>query len=119
MASYDLVVIGTGPGGYVCAVRAAQLGMKVAVPRVALGFALHDVEAGIHAVEHLYVDLPVNHLAYGVLDRFDRRIEAFDMADHQGDAGPLRRGDDLLPFGDGGRDRFLDQLRSARHLRSG
>src|SRR5437660_11907142 len=31
MASYDLVVIGTGPGGYVCAVRAAQLGIKVAV----------------------------------------------------------------------------------------
>ncbi len=30
-ASYDLVVIGTGPGGYVCAIRAAQLGMKVAV----------------------------------------------------------------------------------------
>jgi dihydrolipoyl dehydrogenase len=31
MPSYDLVVIGTGPGGYVCAIRAAQLGMKVAV----------------------------------------------------------------------------------------
>ena len=31
MASYDLVIIGTGPGGYVCAIRAAQLGMKVAV----------------------------------------------------------------------------------------
>jgi dihydrolipoamide dehydrogenase len=31
MATYDLIVIGTGPGGYVCAVRAAQLGMKVAV----------------------------------------------------------------------------------------
>lgn len=30
-ASYDLIVIGTGPGGYVCAIRAAQLGMKVAV----------------------------------------------------------------------------------------
>src|ERR1700712_4770529 len=29
--AYDLVIIGTGPGGYVCAVRAAQLGMKVAV----------------------------------------------------------------------------------------
>jgi dihydrolipoamide dehydrogenase len=29
-ASYDLVVIGSGPGGYVCAIRAAQLGMKVA-----------------------------------------------------------------------------------------
>src|SRR6266852_2246015 len=31
MPSCDLVVIGTGPGGYVCAIRAAQLGMKVAV----------------------------------------------------------------------------------------
>jgi dihydrolipoamide dehydrogenase len=29
--AYDVVVIGTGPGGYVCAIRAAQLGMKVAV----------------------------------------------------------------------------------------
>ncbi len=28
--SYDLLVIGSGPGGYVCAIRAAQLGMKVA-----------------------------------------------------------------------------------------
>jgi dihydrolipoamide dehydrogenase len=28
---YDLAVIGTGPGGYVCAIRAAQLGLKVAV----------------------------------------------------------------------------------------
>src|SRR5271170_2687661 len=31
MASYDLIVIGSGPGGYVCAIRAAQLGMKTAV----------------------------------------------------------------------------------------
>ena len=29
--AYDLIVIGTGPGGYVCAIRAAQLGQKVAV----------------------------------------------------------------------------------------
>ncbi|ARP98934.1 dihydrolipoyl dehydrogenase [Pseudorhodoplanes sinuspersici] len=37
--SYDLIVIGTGPGGYVCAIRAAQLGMKVAVveKRASLG----------------------------------------------------------------------------------
>jgi len=28
--SFDVVVIGGGPGGYVCAIRAAQLGMKVA-----------------------------------------------------------------------------------------
>ncbi len=31
MPTYDLIVIGTGPGGYVCAVRAAQLGLKTAV----------------------------------------------------------------------------------------
>ena len=31
MASYDLIVIGSGPGGYVCAIRAAQNGLKVAV----------------------------------------------------------------------------------------
>lgn len=29
--SYDVVVIGSGPGGYVCAIKAAQLGLKVAV----------------------------------------------------------------------------------------
>lgn len=31
MASYDLIVIGSGPGGYVAAIRASQLGMKVGV----------------------------------------------------------------------------------------
>lgn len=31
MSNYDLVVIGAGPGGYVAAIRAAQLGKKVAV----------------------------------------------------------------------------------------
>ena len=30
MADFDLIVIGAGPGGYVAAIRAAQLGMKVA-----------------------------------------------------------------------------------------
>ncbi len=29
--SYDVIVIGSGPGGYVCAIKAAQLGLKVAV----------------------------------------------------------------------------------------
>ena len=33
-ASYDLIVIGSGPGGYVAAIRAAQLGMKVACVEV-------------------------------------------------------------------------------------
>src|SRR5450631_4540588 len=29
--AHDVIIIGSGPGGYVCAIRAAQLGMKVAV----------------------------------------------------------------------------------------
>jgi dihydrolipoamide dehydrogenase len=31
MAEFDTIIIGAGPGGYVCAIRAAQLGQKVAV----------------------------------------------------------------------------------------
>ncbi len=31
MNKYDVVVIGSGPGGYVCAIRCAQLGMKTAI----------------------------------------------------------------------------------------
>ena len=31
MPEYDVVVIGAGPGGYVCAIKAAQLGKKTAV----------------------------------------------------------------------------------------
>ena len=48
---YDLVVIGSGPGGYVCAIRAAQLGMKVAV-----------VEAGkIEVRPMMYLALSYDH----------------------------------------------------------
>jgi len=31
MSSYDVIIIGAGPGGYVCAIRCAQLGLKTAV----------------------------------------------------------------------------------------
>jgi dihydrolipoamide dehydrogenase len=31
MASFDVIILGAGPGGYVCAIRCAQLGLRVAV----------------------------------------------------------------------------------------
>jgi len=56
--SYDIIVIGAGPGGYVCAVRAAQLGFKVACveKRAALGGTCLNVgcipsKAMLHASE--------------------------------------------------------------------
>lgn len=58
--SYDLIVIGTGPGGYVCAIRAAQLGLKTAVveKRATLGGTCLNVgcipsKAMLHA-SHLF-----------------------------------------------------------------
>jgi dihydrolipoamide dehydrogenase len=57
--SYDVLVIGAGPGGYVCALRAAQLGMKVACveKRTTLGGTCLNVgcipsKALLHASEH-------------------------------------------------------------------
>jgi dihydrolipoamide dehydrogenase len=59
---HDLIVIGTGPGGYVCAIRAAQLGMKVAAveKRATHGGCCLNVgcipsKALLHA-SHLYED---------------------------------------------------------------
>ncbi|MEO0362288.1 MAG: FAD-dependent oxidoreductase, partial [Pseudomonadota bacterium] len=61
MADYDLIVIGGGPGGYVCAIRAAQLGLKTACVegRGALGGTCLNVgcipsKALLHASEMLH-----------------------------------------------------------------
>ena len=59
--SHDLIIIGTGPGGYVCAIRAAQLGQKVLVieKRASHGGTCLNVgcipsKALLHATELLY-----------------------------------------------------------------
>ena len=73
MAQFDLIVIGAGPGGYVCAIRAAQLGLKVAVvegretlggtclnvgciPSKALLHATHS----LHEAEHNFAKMGLN-----------------------------------------------------------
>ncbi|MEZ5752910.1 MAG: dihydrolipoyl dehydrogenase [Paracoccaceae bacterium] len=61
MADFDLIVIGAGPGGYVCAIRAAQLGLKVACVegRETLGGTCLNVgcipsKALLNATHHLH-----------------------------------------------------------------
>ena len=61
MASYDVIIIGAGPGGYVCAIRCAQLGLKTAVVegRATLGGTCLNVgcipsKALLHASHSLY-----------------------------------------------------------------
>ena len=61
MAEYDVIVIGAGPGGYVCAIRCAQLGLKTAVVegRETLGGTCLNVgcipsKALLHATHELH-----------------------------------------------------------------
>jgi dihydrolipoamide dehydrogenase len=87
-ATYDVVVIGGGPGGYVAAIKAAQLGMKVACveKRPTLGGTCLNVgcipsKALLHT-SHLYEE------ARHGLDRFgirtgEVRLELGAMLDHK------------------------------------
>jgi dihydrolipoamide dehydrogenase len=61
MSSFDVIILGAGPGGYVCAIRCAQLGLKVAVVegREALGGTCLNVgcipsKALLHATHMLH-----------------------------------------------------------------
>ncbi len=76
MSQFDLIVIGGGPGGYVCAFRAAQLGLNVALveKRATLGGTCLNVgcipaKALLHSTEH-YVFAKTRAAAHGI--RFDR-----------------------------------------------
>src|SRR6476619_1487719 len=84
---YDLIVIGSGPGGYVCAIRAAQLGMKVAVvekdktfggtclnigciPSKALLYASHLFEEAAHDFAGMGIQVPSPKLDLPALMKF-------------------------------------------------
>ena len=85
--AYDVVVIGTGPGGYVCAIRAAQLGLKTAVvekdktfggtclnvgciPSKALLHASHLYEEAGHDFEKMGIKLPAPKLDLAQMMKF-------------------------------------------------
>lgn len=93
MSSYDLIVIGTGPGGYVCAIRAAQLGLKVAVvekratfggtclnigciPSKALLHASHRFEEAGHSFAKMGIKVSAPELDHAALLGFkDQAVE--------------------------------------------
>ncbi len=73
MADFDLIVIGGGPGGYVAAIRAAQLGLKVACAekREALGGTCLNVgcipsKALLHASELYEEAAHGEHAKFGI-----------------------------------------------------
>ncbi|PWB58633.1 MAG: dihydrolipoyl dehydrogenase [Bradyrhizobiaceae bacterium] len=85
--AYDLIVIGTGPGGYVCAIRAAQLGLKVAVvekdptfggtclnvgciPSKALLHASHLFEEAGHDLEKMGIKVGKPKLDLAAMQKF-------------------------------------------------
>ena len=51
MNSYDVTVIGSGPGGYVAAIRAAQLGFKTAIIPKRLRAGGINLPAGLQIIE--------------------------------------------------------------------
>jgi len=75
MSSYDVIIIGGGPGGYVCAIRCAQLGLKTACVegRGALGGTCLNVgcipsKALLHATE-LYHEAEQNFTKMGLMGK--------------------------------------------------
>lgn len=52
--SYDVAVIGAGPGGYVAAIKAAQLGLKVAIIEKRTTLGEHVSMLVVYLLKHCY-----------------------------------------------------------------
>jgi dihydrolipoamide dehydrogenase len=82
MAQYDVIVIGSGPGGYVCAIRCAQLGLRTAcvegretlggtclnvgcIPSKALLHATEELHAAQHTFAKMGIEVPAPTVDWG------------------------------------------------------
>ena len=90
MSTYDLIVLGGGPAGYVCAIRAAQLGLSVAVvekdklggvcvnigciPTKALLHSAYVANVVAHDAKGLGVEVGSVKLDYGVAMKRSRQV---------------------------------------------
>jgi dihydrolipoyl dehydrogenase len=100
--SYDLIVIGTGPGGYVCAIRAAQLGMKVAVAErrathggTCLNVGCIPSKALLHASER-FAEAADGFAAMGIKVRPELDLAAMQAFKDEGVAGNVQGVEFLL-----------------------
>src|SRR5678810_1252245 len=99
--TYDLIVIGTGPGGYVCAIRAAQLGLKVAVveKRATFGGTCLNIgcipsKALLHASERFH-EAGTDFAKLGIKAKIELDLPAM-MAQKTKVVGELTRGVEFL-----------------------
>ena len=87
--AYDVIIIGSGPGGYVAAIRAAQLGLKTAiVEREHLAGICSNW--GCIPTKALLRSAEIIHYAKHAKD-YGLKIEGTMTPDRQGDRRPLAR----------------------------
>jgi dihydrolipoamide dehydrogenase len=89
MAQYDVIVIGSGPGGYVCAIRCAQLGLKTAcvegretlggtclnvgcIPSKALLHATEELHAAQHTFAKMGIEVPAPNVDWQKMLEYKR-----------------------------------------------
>ena len=128
--TYDLIVIGTGPGGYVCAIRAAQLGLKTAVVEKSRTFGGTCLNVGcipskalLHASE-LFEEAGHGFSAMGIKAKPELDLPAMQKYKQEGVDGNVKGVEFLLKknkvdtyHGTGPDRRSRQNYRSARRWR--